>query len=231
WHASVVIWTTTPWTLPGNRAISFSPKIDYGVYRVTEAPADNWTKSGDVLILENKLADEVFKQARVTAYEKVAEVPTQVLAGMACAHPLSNKGYDFTVPLLAGEHVTDDAGTGFVHTAPGHGREDFEVWTANRATLEGRGINPSIPYTVDENGAFTAQAPGFSGKRVLDDQGEKGDAIEAVIDALKKVGMLVARRRLKHPYPHSWRSKKPVIFRNTPQWFIAMDQPLKMFGF
>ena len=230
WRASVVIWTTTPWTLPGNRAISFSPKIDYGVYRVTEAPADNWTKSGDVLILANKLADEVFKQARVTVYEKVRDVPTQVLAGMVCTHPLSGKGYDFTVPLLAGEHVTDDAGTGFVHTAPGHGREDFEVWTANRAALEERGINPAIPYTVDENGAFTEAAPGFTGRRVINDKGEKGDANEAVIKALIDVHMLIARGRLKHQYPHSWRSKKPIIFRNTPQWFIAMDKDIAKMG-
>ena len=230
WRASVVIWTTTPWTLPGNRAISFSPKIDYGVYRVTEAPADNWTKSGDVLILANKLADEVFKQARVTVYEKVRDVPTQVLAGMVCTHPLSGKGYDFTVPLLAGEHVTDDAGTGFVHTAPGHGREDFEIWTANRAALEERGINPAIPYTVDENGAFTEAAPGFTGRRVINDKGEKGDANEAVIKALIDVHMLIARGRLKHQYPHSWRSKKPVIFRNTPQWFIAMDKDIAKMG-
>ncbi|MGB8138672.1 MAG: isoleucine--tRNA ligase [Pseudolabrys sp.] len=230
WRASVVIWTTTPWTLPGNRAISFSPKIDYGVYRVTEAPADNWTKSGDVLILANKLADEVFKQARVTVYEKVRDVPTQVLAGMAFTHPLSGKGYDFTVPLLAGEHVTDDAGTGFVHTAPGHGREDFEVWTANRAALEERGINPAIPYTVDENGAFTEAAPAFTGRRVINDKGEKGDANEAVIKALIDAHMLIARGRLKHQYPHSWRSKKPIIFRNTPQWFIAMDKDIAKKG-
>ena len=134
-------------------------------------------------------------------------------------------GYDFNVPLLAGDHVTDDAGTGFVHTAPGHGREDFEIWTANARALEARGINPAIPYTVDENGAFTAHAPGFEGKRVINDKGEKGDANEAVIKALAAAGNIIARGRLKHQYPHSWRSKKPVIFRNTPQWFIAMDKP------
>ena len=230
WGASIVIWTTTPWTLPGNRAISFSPKVDYCVYRVTEAPADNWTKAGDVLILASKLADDVFKQARVSAYEKVQDVPVQVLSGMACTHPLSGKGYNFTVPLLAGEHVTDDAGTGFVHTAPGHGREDFEVWTANRAALEARGINPAIPYTVDENGAFTEAAPGFTGRRVINDKGEKGDANEAVIKALIEDHMLIARGRLKHQYPHSWRSKKPIIFRNTPQWFIAMDKDIAKKG-
>ena len=230
--ASVVIWTTTPWTLPGNRAISFSPKIAYGLYKVTDAPADNWAKNGDLLILADALAESVFKQARVTAYEKVRELPADTLDAVECAHPLKGfaGGYEFTVPLLAGDHVTDDTGTGFVHTAPGHGREDFDVWTANARELEARGINTTIPYTVDENGAFTDQAPGFTGKRVINDKGEKGDANEAVIKALVEAGKLLARGRLKHQYPHSWRSKKPVIFRNTPQWFIAMDKDIADHG-
>jgi len=134
--------------------------------------------------------------------------------------------YNFQVPLLAGDHVTDDTGTGFVHTAPGHGREDFEVWTTYAHALENSKINTHIPYTVDADGRFTDQAPGFTGKRVLTDKGEKGDANEAVIKALVDAGMLLARGRLKHQYPHSWRSKKPVIFRNTPQWFIAMDKEI-----
>src|SRR5712672_2160126 len=223
---SIVIWTTTPWTLPGNRAISFSSKIDYSLYKVTEAPSENWAKVGDKLIIADKLAEDVFKQARVTAYEKVAPIPAWFLIGATARHPLSGRfgGYEFTVPLLEGDHVTDDAGTGFVHTAPGHGRDDFDVWMSNARALEARGINTTIPYTVDENGAFTDQAPGFTGKRVINDKGEKGDANEAVIKALIDAGMLLARSRLKHQYPHSWRSKKPVIFRNTPQWFIAMDR-------
>ena len=226
--ASIAIWTTTPWTLPGNRAISFSSKIAYSLYQVTESPPDNWTKTGDLLILADTLAEAVFKQARVTAYEKVDSVSAIVLEGIQCSHPLKGVagGYEFRVPLLEGEHVTDDTGTGFVHTAPGHGREDFDVWTANARELEARGINTTIPYTVDENGAFTEQAPGFTGKRVIDDKGNKGDANEAVIKALVEAGMLLARGRLKHQYPHSWRSKKPVIFRNTPQWFIAMDKEI-----
>ncbi|MGA8920860.1 MAG: class I tRNA ligase family protein, partial [Pseudolabrys sp.] len=229
-NASVVIWTTTPWTIPGNRAISFSPKISYGLYKVVDAPADNWAKNGDLLILADKLAEAVFKQARVTAFEKVRAIGGGVLAGMTCAHPLQASGYDFSVPLLAGEHVTDEDGTGFVHTAPGHGRDDFEIWIASRRELEKRGINPAIPYTVDENGAFTEQAPGFTGKRVINAKGEKGDANEAVIKALIGAGMLIARGRLKHQYPHSWRSKKPIIFRNTPQWFIAMDKDIAKKG-
>jgi isoleucyl-tRNA synthetase len=226
--ASIVIWTTTPWTLPGNRAISFSPKIAYGLYKVTEAAADNWAKPGDVLMLAEALAESVFKQARVTGYEKLRDIPADTLDVMECAHPLKGLegGYEFTVPLLAGDHVTDDTGTGFVHTAPGHGREDFEVWMDHARELEARGISSVIPYTVDENGALTDQAPGFTGKRVINDKGEKGDANEAVIKALIEAGMLLARGRLKHQYPHSWRSKKPVIFRNTPQWFIAMDKDI-----
>jgi isoleucyl-tRNA synthetase len=232
-NASVVIWTTTPWTLPGNRAISFSPKIAYGLYEVIDAPADNWAKTGDKLILADALADGVLKQARVTEYKKVRDVPADTLDAVECAHPLkrfASDGYPFVVPLLPGDHVTDDTGTGFVHTAPGHGREDFDVWTANARELEMRGINTTIPYTVDENGALTDHAPGFTGKRVINDKGEKGDANDAVIKALIDAGMLLARGRLKHQYPHSWRSKKPVIFRNTPQWFIAMDKDIAKDG-
>src|ERR1700674_3407034 len=231
-NANIVIWTTTPWTLPGNRAISFSPKITYGLYKITDAPADNWAKTGDLLILADALAESVFKQARVTAYEKVRALPAETLDAVECAHPLKGFGgdYAFTVPLLAGDHVTDDTGTGFVHTAPGRGREDFEIWTANARELESRGINSTIPYTVDENGAFTDHAPGFTAKRVINDKGEKGDANDAVIKALIDAGMLLARGRLKHQYPHSWRSKKPVIFRNTPQWFIAMDKDIADHG-
>jgi isoleucyl-tRNA synthetase len=231
-NAGIVIWTTTPWTLPGNRAISFSPRIAYGLYKVTESPADNWAKAGDHLILADALADGVFKQARVTAYEKLRDIPADTLDAVECAHPLKGVGggYEFTVPLLPGDHVTDDTGTGFVHTAPGHGREDFDVWMANARELDARGINTAIPYTVDENGALTDHAPGFTGKRVINDKGEKGDANEAVIKALTEAGMLLARGRLKHQYPHSWRSKKPVIFRNTPQWFIAMDRDIANAG-
>jgi isoleucyl-tRNA synthetase len=230
--ASILIWTTTPWTIPGNRAISFSPKIEYGLYEIVDAPTGNWANPGDLFVVADRLAVDIFRQARVTAFRKLEAVPADDLAVFYAEHPLKGFGgdYDFPVPLLAGDHVTEDAGTGFVHTAPGHGRDDFEVWTANAGKLAARGINTVIPYTVDENGAFTEQAPGFTGKRVITDKGEKGDANEAVIKALVAAGMLIARGRLKHQYPHSWRSKKPVIFRNTPQWFIAMDKPFGLSG-
>ena len=225
----VVIWTTTPWTIPGNRAISFSSKIKYGFYIVEEAPAGNWLTPGEGVILADKLAEQVMAAAKVTKYVRsnVGELAGSVLSKLVCAHPLRKAGlggYQFDVPLLDGDHVTDDTGTGFVHTAPGHGREDFDIWTASTRLLQQRGISPEIPYTVDENGAFTKDAPGFEGERVITDKGEKGKANDAVIKALAAAGMMVARGRLKHQYPHSWRSKKPVIFRNTPQWFIHMDK-------
>jgi len=233
--ASVVIWTTTPWTIPGNRAISFSSRIDYGLYEVTAAPEGNWAGPGDKLILADKLAADVMKAAKVEDFTRVRAVPSRELAELVCAHPLRRfgflegefVGYGFDVPLLDGEHVTEDAGTGFVHTAPGHGTDDYQIWMANAGELKRRGIDTTIPFTVDADGVFTADAPGFTGKRVLTAKGDKGDANDAVIKALVEAKALIARGRLKHQYPHSWRSKKPVIFRNTPQWFIAMDKPLK----
>ena len=225
-EASIVIWTTTPWTMPGNRAIAYSPRVDYGLYRVTASPEGNWARPGALYVLADKLAAEVFKAARVEAFERVGTVDAEHLQGALAAHPLAARGYDFQVPLLAGDHVTDEAGTGFVHTAPGHGREDFDVWTANGRMLAERNIDATIPYTVDADGFYTKDAPGFEGKRVITDKGEKGDANRAVIAALSEAGTLVARGTLKHSYPHSWRSKKPVIFRNTPQWFISMDRPV-----
>jgi isoleucyl-tRNA synthetase len=223
--AQVVIWTTTPWTIPGNRAISYSRRVAYGLYRVTAAAETNWAKVGATYILADKLAAEVFKTAKVEAFERLRDVTADEFEGLTTAHPLRGKGYDFDVPLLDGDHVTDDAGTGFVHTAPSHGREDFDVWMAHGRELQARGIDTRIPYTVDGDGRFTKEAPGFEGRQVITDKGDKGDANQAVIDALVAAGALVARGRLKHQYPHSWRSKKPVIFRNTPQWFIAMDKP------
>ncbi|UMY18949.1 isoleucine--tRNA ligase [Methylobacterium organophilum] len=231
-EARVVIWTTTPWTIPGNRAVAYSKRIAYGLYRVTAAPEENWAKPGETYLLADALAEQVFKAARVEAFERVADVAPDLLAGTRLHHPLSGHvpGYDFVVPLLDGDHVTDDAGTGFVHTAPGHGREDFELWMANGRVLAQAGIETRIPYTVDADGAYTQEAPGFTGKLVLTQKGEKGDANKALIAALTEAGALIARGVLRHSYPHSWRSKKPVIFRNTPQWFIALDKPVDALG-
>jgi isoleucyl-tRNA synthetase len=229
-NASIVIWTTTPWTIPGNRAISYSKRIEYKLYRVTAAPEGNWARKDDLLVVAKNLAEQVMKAAKVEGFESLGTVTPADLEAHVCTHPLKALGYDFKVPLLEGGHVTDEDGTGFVHTAPGHGREDFDIWMEYAPKLKQRDIDTAIPFTVDGDGRFTKDAPGFEGKRVIDDKGNKGDANEAVIKALIEANALIARGRLKHQYPHSWRSKKPVIFRNTPQWFIAMDKPLRMPG-
>ena len=224
----VVIWTTTPWTIPANRAISFSSKISYGLYRVTHAPEGNWAAVGDQYILADKLAAEVMSKAKVEAFERIADVTAESLAASEVRHPLAGLGggYNFWVPLLDGEHVTDDAGTGFVHTAPGHGLDDFEIWMNSSRLLGEKGIDTAIPYVVGDDGFYTSEAPGFDGARVIDDNGKKGDANNRVIAALAERNAMVARGRVKHQYPHSWRSKKPVIFRNTPQWFVYMDRDI-----
>lgn len=232
-EASVVIWTTTPWTIPGNRAISYSQRIDYGLYEVTAAENDYGPQPGEKLIFADALAEGSFVKAKLE-YKRLRGVKPEELATLVCSHPLKGfgGGYGFPVPLLPGEHVTDDAGTGFVHTAPGHGREDFDAWMDAARDLQARGIDTAIPFTVDDAGYFTKDAPGFGPDReggparVIDDNGKKGDANKAVIEALIAHNALFARGRLKHQYPHSWRSKKPIIFRNTPQWFVHMDKEL-----
>ena len=223
---SVVIWTTTPWTIPANRAISYGPDIAYGLYEVAAMEEglefEPWAKPGDRLILADKLAEEVFRAAKIARWTRVGDVNP---SGLECAHPLAplSSGYGFSVPLLAGDHVTDDAGTGFVHTAPGHGADDYEVWKAHG--------HHEVPDTVDPDGAYYPHVPLFAGLKVLETEGKKtgkfGSANPAVIEKLIEAGALLARGRLEHSYPHSWRSKAPVIFRNTPQWFIRMDKPLE----
>jgi isoleucyl-tRNA synthetase len=223
--ASVVIWTTTPWTMPANRAIAYNPKIAYAVYQVEALDADlafePWARPGDRLILADALAEAVFAAAKIARWSRVGPFDP---AGVTAAHPLAalDPGYGFEVPLLAGDHVTQEAGTGFVHTAPGHGADDYLVWLANG--------HREIPETVDENGAYYPHVPLFGGLKVLETEGKKagrfGPANAAVTEKLIEAGTLLARGRLEHSYPHSWRSKAPVIFRNTPQWFIRMDAPL-----
>ncbi|MEM9987881.1 MAG: isoleucine--tRNA ligase [Pseudomonadota bacterium] len=224
--ASIVIWTTTPWTIPGNRAVCYGPSLSYGAYRIEALEKDleftPWSQPGEVLILADALANEVKKAGLVADWTRIADVPTAHLKGAKLHHPLNGfaGGYDFDVPLLSGDHVTDDAGTGFVHTAPSHGQDDYFAWLGHGLPLD------DIPHTVGPDGAYTEEAPGFVGEKVLVTEGKKkgkdATANKAVIDQLIAQDSLFARGRLKHSYPHSWRSKAPIIFRNTPQWFIRM---------
>ena len=220
--ASVVIWTTTPWTIPANRAIAFSPTMDYALYEVDSVSEGALAAVGEKLVLLDALADQVAKHSKITL-KRVAKIDPK---GVVAAHPLRGQGYEFDVPLLPGEHVTADTGTGFVHTAPGHGEEDFELILSNFPDYAR--TNPEAFNVVGPDGSFTKNAPGFEGKFILDRDGKKdGDANGAVIKALIEAGKLLSKGTLRHSYPHSWRSKAPVIYRATPQWFAHMDKPFE----
>ena len=219
--ASVVIWTTTPWTIPSNKAVAFNPMIEYGLYRVNETEEESWTSVGDLLILATKLADDVLSKSRVTDFTFVRIVPDHDLETLVMRHPFADldKFWAYEVPMIDGDHVTDEAGTGFVHTAPSHGADDYEAFVK-------RGWTDRMTHNVNEDSAFEEFVPFFAGLQVFDRKGKEGKANNAVISKMVEAGALIARGRIKHSYPHSWRSKAPVIFRNTPQWFVAIDKEL-----
>ncbi len=213
-NADVVIWTTTPWTMPSNRAIAYHDEIEYAVYTVKEVNETARCKVGAKLVLATKLADDVQAKAGIVAWDVSAPFSGTELAGTICAHPLRGRGYEFDVPLLDAAFVTDDTGTGFVHIAPGHGEDDFELGLA-------RGIE--VTDNIDNEGKFRASVPLFGGLPVYDQKGEMGQGNFAPLKAIDEAGCLLAKGSIKHEYPHSWRSKAPLIYRTTPQWFISMD--------
>ncbi|MGE0115030.1 MAG: isoleucine--tRNA ligase [Steroidobacteraceae bacterium] len=191
---SVVIWTTTPWTLPANQAVAVGPEIRYGVYELAD----------EILVLAVALAESVFKRTRLTDARLLAETTGDALEGLQLQHPF----YERIVPVILGDHVTLDAGTGAVHTAPGHGQEDYVVGAKYKLAID----NP-----VGGDGRFLPNTPLFAGEKVF-------DANPKVIEVLRERGKLLHHEKLQHSYPHCWRHKTPVIFRATPQWFISMEQ-------
>ncbi|MBU2605616.1 MAG: isoleucine--tRNA ligase [Alphaproteobacteria bacterium] len=226
--ASVVIWTTTPWTIPANQAVSFSPEISYGLYTVDAVMSEEelgfapYARSGEKLVLSDALAQSVMDGAKVSAFTRVGDIdPT----GWTLKHPLSEMDpfFDKLIPMLSGEHVTADAGTGFVHTAPAHGEDDFNVWVESGHTTQ------EIRQIVDADGCYTPDVPRFAGMDIVRTSGKKrgepGKANNEVIAALAESGNLLARGITTIRDAHSWRSKAPVIRRATPQWFISMDKP------
>lgn len=234
-RASVVIWTTTPWTIPANRAVSYSDSIEYGVYEITELGDPGFPLGqsvGDILIVAKKLWAEIAKASHITSFEELEYGLHPSL--LTLGHPLHNGKYcgntfKYPVPLLAGDHVTDDAGTGFVHTAPSHGEDDFNVWMANTDKIEALGADPAVPMTLDDAGCYTAVVgPRFEGLDVIRTSGKKrgqdGKANGEVIKALVEAGNLLARAPITVRDAHSWRSKAPVLRRATPQWFISMSR-------
>ena len=225
--AFVVIWTTTPWTMPSNKAVVYGENISYGLFEVISTPAESWVNVGDRLILADNLAADVMTKARLDGgqYQRVRDVPASDLEDLGLLHPLAraeggNGEWDDVRDFRAADFVTDTEGTGFVHCAPSHGMDEYELYRDLNM------LEQVITYNVMDDGSFRADLPFFGGKYILSRKGGEGDANKAVIDKLVEVGGLLARGKVKHSYPHSWRSKAPVIYRNTPQWFAAIDKPV-----
>ena len=220
---SLVIWTTTPWTIPGNRAIAFGPDITYAVLRVDTVDDGAAVQPGAKLLVAESLIDAFAERAGITGHHVLYTLPGAALEGGVCAHPLRGVaayqgGYDHDVPLLGGDFVTTDAGTGLVHMAPAHGEDDFALSVAH-------GI--AVPETVEGDGRYAAWVPGFAGVHVFQAAEPVCAALAEAMQASMAQGDvasgLLARSQIVHSYPHSWRSRAPVIFRATPQWFIRMD--------
>ncbi|MBB2169268.1 isoleucine--tRNA ligase [Gluconacetobacter aggeris] len=215
---SAVIWTTTPWTIPGNRAIAFGPEITYAVLRVDGVTDSALLEPGARLLVAEALIAPFCAAAGITEHYVLYTMPGEALAGAICAHPLRGEGYDFDVPLLGGDFVTTDAGTGLVHMAPAHGEDDFALTVAN-------GIE--VPELVLDDGRYADWVPLFAGVHVFKAADPVCAALTQAMERANNDGAapagLVARSTLVHSYPHSWRSRAPVIYRATPQWFIRMD--------
>jgi len=200
---SVVIWTTTPWTIPANLAVSLGASLDYVAVRITDAKGNENLQSNEILILAEALCSGVLQELDAE-YEVLAHFKGEKLENRSFRHPYLEQD----APILLGDHVTLEAGTGCVHTAPGHGQEDYEVGL--RYGL--KGFNP-----VDDHGVFESETPVLAGQHVF-----KANAL--MVEHLQSCGALLATSQIKHSYPHCWRCHKPLIFRATPQWFISMDK-------
>lgn len=215
--ADIVIWTTTPWTIPSNRGIFFNADIDYGVYEVVAIAEGSKAKIGDKLAFAQTLKDQICKQAKILEIKKLHDFKGSDVEGTICAHPLRGHGYDYDVPCHHADYVTDEDGTGFVHVAPSHGPDDFTL---------GMEYGLEVTDNLDDDGSFKEHVPLFAGLKIYDENGKMDAGNFAPLKAMDDAGTLLAKGSLRHEYPHSWRSKAPLIFRTTPQWFIAMDNEL-----
>jgi isoleucyl-tRNA synthetase len=208
-HASVVIWTTTPWTIPGNRGIAYGSEIEYVLLRVNAIEPNSLARAGEYLLVARQLVDTFCAAVGIASHGIVHTFPGSDLDLLICQHPLHESGFAGGRQLYSGYFVTTEQGTGFVHVAPSHGEEDF---------LLGQEHKLDVPDTVGDDGTFNAWVPLFAGLHVY-------KAADRVCEELEKAGALLGREEFVHSYPHSWRSKAPLIYRATPQWFIRMDGP------
>jgi len=211
--SSVVIWTTTPWTIPGNRAIAYSKNIKYSLFQISETEENSHLNIKDRIIIAHDLEESFKEQCKVKSLTKIKDIND--VGSFICSHPFAKSDYNFDIKLYEADFVTLEQGTGFVHIAPGHGADDYLLGMAN---------NIEVPETVDQDGCYFDHVPLFKGKKIFNDDGSDADANVAVIIELKNHNALAGKGSLRHSYPHSWRSKAPVIFRNTPQWFISMEK-------
>ena len=209
--AAIVIWTTTPWTIPGNRGLAAGAEFDYALLHVDAVAEGSLARGGEKLIIAVALLENVLKETGISAHTVLRTLKGAELEGKKFRHPLASQdsGYAFDVPLMLGDFVTTEAGTGIVHMAPGHGEDDFFLCRAH-------GI--AVPDTVHGDGTYYPSVPLFAGVHVY-------KAADPVCKALVEAGALLHRAEFVHSYPHSWRSKAPLIYRATPNWFIRMDGP------
>ena len=206
--SNIVIWTTTPWTIPGNRAVAYGKDLEYNLIEVTEINEKSLSQIGEKIIIAKELQDQVLSEIGITKNSILKTFIGKDLEGTECDHPFKKLGYNFAVRALEGDFVNLEQGTGIVHVAPGHGADDYNLGIKN---------NVDIVQTVEDDGKYNYHAVGFEGQHVY-----KVDL--KIAEKLKELKKLLHLGTLKHSYPHSWRSKAPLIFRNTPQWFISMEK-------
>ncbi len=201
----IVIWTTTPWTIPANKALAYNKDLDYSIIKIKAASKYFDNKK---IVIATRLLDQVLKECEIENYILIKDLKGKDFEGAVCSHPFEKIGYQYDVPMLEANFVTLEQGTGFVHCAPSHGPDDFNLC-----------LNHGIKSldTIDDDGRYTKHIKKFEGIHIF-----KAD--EIVIENLKKCKRLLADGKLTHSYPHSWRSKAPLVHRATPQWFISMEK-------
>ena len=206
--SNIVIWTTTPWTIPGNRAVAYGSDLEYNLIEIHEIKENSLAIIGEKIIVAKELQNQVLLEIGITKSNILKTFIGNDFQGTECEHPFKSLGYNFVVRALDGDFVNLEQGTGIVHIAPGHGADDYNLGLKN-------GVD--IIQTVEDDGKYNEHAVGFEGEHVY-----KVDI--KIADKLKELNKLLYLGTLRHSYPHSWRSKAPLIFRNTPQWFISMEK-------
>jgi len=202
-NSEVIIWTTTPWTIPANKALAYNESLKYLIIKIE----DDSDFSGRQIVLAEALLKSVLDECKIKKFKKILEFYGKDFKGAVCEHPLSGIGFDYDIPMLEAKFVTTEQGSGVVHCAPSHGPDDFNLCLKN-------GIKAL--ETVDNDGKYTKNVPLFEGVHIF-------KANKIIIEKLKEQKKLLASGELVHQYPHSWRSKAPLVHRATPQWFISME--------